>query len=224
MSRAALASYWPRKSLGDLMSVRSAATSLASRHELSSPPRQSRSAAMSSHRQSAARPAARVPRDAENGTLVGESHARRRTALPTLSKKTQRSAPQLAPPAKGSGRPSLGVADFAEFRIQNPELRQTRLWVRFSSQIGRIQNSEFREQACSALNSAAQKRNSSQHFRIQRRFYNRAEFRVRRRGAAEFKAEFFRSQAANRIQSSRCAPPGAQENSNHRIQTRLLGF
>ena len=149
MSRAALASYWPRKSLGDLMSVRSAATSLASRHELSSPPRQSRSAAMSSHRQSAARPAARVPRDAENGTLVGESHARRRTALPTLSKKTQRSAPQLAPPAKGGGRPSLGAADFAEFRIQNPELRQTRLWVRFSSQ--NRQNSEFRVQRTGVL-------------------------------------------------------------------------
>ena len=154
MSRAALASYWPRKSLGDLMSVRSAATSLASRHELSSPPRQSRSAAMSSHRQSAARPAARVPRDAENGTLVGESHARRRTALPTLSKKTQRSAPQLAPPAKGSVRPShlapLPLQN-SEFRIQSSHRRVwVWVWVRFSSQIGIIQNSEFRTELCGA--------------------------------------------------------------------------
>lgn len=165
----------------------SAATSFAARHGLSSPPRQSSLAAMPSRGAPPRRPQRRPPSSRTDTKRCRERNSRRRCTRTvselssTLSKKIQRLAPQLAPPARQ--RPCLGAA----LPLQNSEFRiQRRVWVRFLPQSR--QNSEFRVQRTAVLRTelCGAKEKQFTPFRIQRRFFSRAEFRVRRRGGAEF--------------------------------------
>ena len=149
MSRAALASQAPRGL--DVREQCCDVVGLSSRVELAAETKQIRGDAIEGSPGTSAKapPAQLAFRETPKTELSSEMHTRgvglqcRRLARRHIAWRLNRRLQQKAASVRRWRR--------CLCRIQNSESRvhTRRAWVRFSSEIGRIQNSEFREQACS---------------------------------------------------------------------------